>query len=528
MVQRTDDRFQSILLQSPVAMCILKGPALTVEIANARMFALWGIGPDELLNRRIFQGLPEEGAQEMEELIQRVYTTGKPLELHERRTLLRRPGGAAPFYLNLTCDVFRDEAGTITGVIVVAADVTTQVLARRKVEENAKELQERVSERTSDLKEQEALINSILRNSPVGITVYRALRDSTGRLHDFQCILANDASAEFTGIPVSERYSRTVLETIPGLEEAPLFKMAVAAVEAGKSFETEYYYEPVKKWLSIGVAKIYEDHLINIFRDITDIKGAKLQLEAQIEQLERMNVNLSHFTYAASHDMKEPLRKVLIFADRLKESLESKLDPEQQHYLNRIESATKRMNFLIDDLLTYHEVSGRIPAMEPVNLDTLVQNVLDDLDLEIAEKHAQVHVAPLFTMYGHARQLQQVFHNLIGNALKYSRPDIAPEIRITCKKVVGNQTTLRLRADQLHEAYYMLSISDNGIGFDQDDAARIFNVFERLPNSKSYEGTGLGLPIVRKVVENHNGFIMAQGALGAGATFSVLFPQQKV
>jgi signal transduction histidine kinase len=182
------------------------------------------------------------------------------------------------------------------------------------------------------------------------------------------------------------------------------------------------------------------------------------------------------------------------------------------------------MHSLIDDLLSYSEVSVRPRAFEDVDINALIKLVLSDLDLEIEHKNATVQVDQLFTMKGHQRQLQQVFQNLIGNALKYNKPDVPPVISIQCDKIVGKQLAVKAGRSDLKDAYHVISIRDNGIGFDQKDAERIFNVFTRLHGNAEYKGTGIGLSIVRKVIDNHNGFIYAESEAGQGATFHVCFP----
>jgi signal transduction histidine kinase len=130
----------------------------------------------------------------------------------------------------------------------------------------------------------------------------------------------------------------------------------------------------------------------------------------------------------------------------------------------------------------------------------------------------------LFTIKGHPRQLQQVFQNLISNALKYSKADVAPVITITCSKVRGDEAGLQLTAEELEKEYYQVTVADNGIGFDQEDASRIFNVFTRLHGTTEYKGTGVGLSIVRRVIESHNGYVWAESTPGEGATFKILLP----
>jgi light-regulated signal transduction histidine kinase (bacteriophytochrome) len=254
------------------------------------------------------------------------------------------------------------------------------------------------------------------------------------------------------------------------------------------------------------------------------VEARTYELERKNEELKKSNVNLEEFAYAASHDMKEPIRKVHYFSDRLKKSLADRMTEEEKHYFERMETASRRMHSLIDDLLSYSEVSVRPRAFEDVDINALIKLVLTDLDLEIEHKNATVEVDQLFTMKGHQRQLQQVFQNLIGNALKYNKPDVPPVISIQCAKVAGRQLAGKGGRTDLQDAYHVISIKDNGIGFDQKDAERIFNVFTRLHGNAEYKGTGIGLSIVRKVIDNHNGFIYAESEAGQGATFHVCFP----
>jgi light-regulated signal transduction histidine kinase (bacteriophytochrome) len=162
--------------------------------------------------------------------------------------------------------------------------------------------------------------------------------------------------------------------------------------------------------------------------------------------------------------------------------------------------------------------------LEEVGMNQLVDQVLGDLDLEIEEKDAKITVDKLFTIYGHHRQLQQAFQNLIGNAIKYSKPGVAPQIKISCNKIFGKSIGINLSPEEQQKEFYEIRVSDNGVGFEQQDAERIFNVFTRLYGNAEYKGTGVGLSIVRKVIENHHGYITAQSKPGAGATFSVLLP----
>ncbi|HYH15159.1 MAG TPA: ATP-binding protein, partial [Flavisolibacter sp.] len=260
--------------------------------------------------------------------------------------------------------------------------------------------------------------------------------------------------------------------------------------------------------------------------DITDLKNAQLQLEKYIEELKRSNRNLEEFAYAASHDLKEPVRKIHFFGERLRTSLADKLSDEEKRYFERMQIASLRMSTLIDDLLTYSEVGQRPRTFEKVDMNQLIAQVLSDLDLEIEQKSATIRVDNLFTINGHHRQLQQAFLNLVANALKYNKPGTPPVITIACRKVSGKEVNAYLTAEEQLQSFYCIVVSDNGIGFDQADAERIFNVFTRLHGMAEYKGTGIGLSIVRKVILNHGGHIKAESEPGKGAAFYVYLPEK--
>jgi light-regulated signal transduction histidine kinase (bacteriophytochrome) len=282
--------------------------------------------------------------------------------------------------------------------------------------------------------------------------------------------------------------------------------------------------ESTGRWLELTVSKLDDNHLIHVFTDVTNIKEAQLQLERTVEELRRSNINLEEFAYAASHDLKEPVRKIHFFSEKIKTTLGERMTEGEKQSFERMELAAKRMNALIDDLLSYSQISIRPHTFEAVNMNRLIDLVLEDLDLEIEDKRATITVDKLFTIQGHHRQLQQAFQNLISNALKYRKPDVVPQIKIGCSKVRGKDSGLQLSVEDGQKTYYCITVRDNGIGFEQQDAERIFNVFTRLHGNTEYRGTGIGLSIVRKVVENHNGQVWAEGKPGEGATFNVLLP----
>lgn len=275
--------------------------------------------------------------------------------------------------------------------------------------------------------------------------------------------------------------------------------------------------------------------ILGMVQDITEQKAFYEELERQVlertaelqannRELQRSNANLEEFAHAASHDLKEPIRKIQFFTDRLKNQLSDRLSEEEKTTFTRIENASKRMSALIDDLLLYSHVSLRPHQTEEINLNDKLTRVLEDLELDIQQKKAVITVGKLPVIKGYRRQLQQLFQNLISNALKYMKADETPRIEITSEIVPGTALGALISENDAKKDYHLIQVKDNGIGFNQAEAEKIFQMFHRLHGNKEYMGTGVGLSIARKVVENHHGKIVAESTPGNGATFKVYLP----
>lgn len=232
----------------------------------------------------------------------------------------------------------------------------------------------------------------------------------------------------------------------------------------------------------------------------------------QAAELSRSNAELEQFASVASHDLQEPLRKVQTFAAQLTATEHDRLSAQGQDFLRRMSDAAGRMRTLIDDLLMFSRVSTQGRAFVPVELGEIVEQVLVDLELSITDSGARVSVDALPRVEADPVQMRQLLQNLLGNALKFRRDGIVPELRVSAE--VG---------DHLAE----LTIQDNGIGFDEQYATRIFGAFERLHGARAYPGTGIGLALCRKIVERHHGTITAEGDVGVGASFTVRLPLEQ-
>jgi two-component system, LuxR family, sensor kinase FixL len=258
--------------------------------------------------------------------------------------------------------------------------------------------------------------------------------------------------------------------------------------------------------------------ILSIFRDVTERRRDEEQLRDFMARLERSNGELQDFAYVASHDLQEPLRKVTVFGDRLNTRFGSALGEEGKDYLERMLKAARRMQSLINDLLTFSRITRKATPFVPVDLKKAALEVLDDLEARIEQVGATVEVGDLPTIEAEPLQMRQLFQNLIGNALKFHRPGIKPLIKVESRKI---QVT---GAHGERTPMLQVSVSDNGIGFEEKYATRIFQVFQRLHTREVYEGTGMGLAITRKISEYHGGSIQAKSTLGEGSTFIITLP----
>jgi PAS domain S-box-containing protein len=235
-------------------------------------------------------------------------------------------------------------------------------------------------------------------------------------------------------------------------------------------------------------------------------------------ELERSNQELQEFAYVASHDLQEPLRKIQAFGNLLQEEYAPELG-DGTEYIDRMRNAATRMRVLIDDLLTFSRVATKTLPFAPVNLATIAQDVIDDLDTRLQETHGKVEIEPLPTIDADPRQMYQILQNLIGNALKFHRLDVIPIIKVSARLQDSPSMDEGLTRQQC-----VLTVEDNGIGFDEKYLDKIFTVFQRLHGRNEYAGTGIGLAVVRKIVERHGGHVTATSKLGTGSTFIVTLP----
>jgi len=259
-----------------------------------------------------------------------------------------------------------------------------------------------------------------------------------------------------------------------------------------------------------------EDGLVyGVGRDVTVRRRAEQVLRQALVDLSNRNRELQDFAFIASHDLQEPLRKIRAFSDRLQQRYAASLAPEARDYLDRAGQAAARMQTLIDDLLAYSRVTRGKP-FAPVDLDRVLSGVIDDLESRLESSGGRIERSPLPTIEGDPTQLRQLLQNLLSNALKFRSADRAPVVTIRAAETVLDGAPA-----------WELRVGDNGIGFEAKYAEKIFGPFQRLHGRQDYDGTGIGLAIVRRIVERHRGTIRAQGRLGQGAEFILVLPERQ-
>ncbi len=259
------------------------------------------------------------------------------------------------------------------------------------------------------------------------------------------------------------------------------------------------------------------EQYVSVRYEITERKLAEEQLKIYSKKLEISNQELQDFASVAAHDLQEPLRKIQTFSDRAKIKSKDIIPSEAYDYLERVQASAKRMQVLINDLLTYSRVTTKANPFSEVSLNKIVSKVKSDLELRIEQSGGSLIMDDLPNIDADPTQMYQLFQNLISNALKFHKPDTKPVVTISAN-IIENSVINK------HGKTCEISVADNGIGFDQKYVDRIFTIFQRLHGRHEYEGTGIGLAVCRKIIDRHGGHITANSQPDHGATFVILLP----
>ncbi|HEY8919129.1 MAG TPA: ATP-binding protein [Chitinophaga sp.] len=339
-----------------------------------------------------------------------------------------------------------------------------------------------------------------------------------------------------SGSPRIERLSVTEGEKIMDRIEHVVEDM-MQIEDAQLHEKTELFHFFSSLWIPVIFISSIVAILIGLYSYITLTKEFKLQLHIEsklksyqrdlqqnIQLLNKSNQELEQFAYVASHDLQEPLRKISTFSDRLQVKYKDQLPPDASQLIDRMIVAVGRMRILINDLLLFSRAGRVAPeSITEVDMSALLQNVLSDLEVALQEKNAVVHSTQLPIIEGNITNFQQLFQNILTNAIKFSQEERQLEINISYQLLKGKEINI-VKENRWDETFCRICIEDNGIGFDPDYAERIFLIFQRLHGISEYSGTGIGLAICKKIVDSHQGYIMAYGYPGKGAAFVIILP----
>lgn len=364
---------------------------------------------------------------------------------------------------------------------------------------------------------------SIVATLPVGVVILQLQNQADDS--SFRFIYANEASETLLGIPLHMLIDKTLAEALPTKLATLLLAFCHQVLASGQACDLgDIYYsgDGIGGYFRIQISALPDDSVLVVLANVTEQKRieeerkqTELALEIYNRKLEASNRELEEFAYVASHDLQEPLRKIMAFGDRLSRKYSTVLDEVGQDYLARMQNAAGRLQNLISDLLNLSRIATRGQPFEQVDLTGVVKDVLKDLETAIEQQKGTVEVDWLPTVTADPVQIRQLFQNLVGNALKFHKPDRAPMVRISCQvEPVDSGSTLM----------YSIFVADNGIGFEEKYLDRIFQPFQRLHSAHLYEGTGMGLAICRRIVERHGGNITAKSQPEMGAIFVISLP----
>ncbi|KGK32122.1 hypothetical protein EL45_02250 [Cellulophaga sp. E6(2014)] len=456
-----------------------------------------GQSPDELVQKKISEAYPFLMENGVFEFFIEAILTGKPVEF-ERDYIFNG--------VHMWFDTYAIKTGD--GVCVTSKNISKQ-----------KQDEQKILEVNDQLKIQNAILRDAKTLAKIGSYRWDVLSDDedNSEISDNLYSLLDCEPQEF--LPTHENYKKFIHpEDLAGYK-----KNLKEAIDKKKSVDFSYRIinksRKIKHFRTTG--HFQDNALIGVIQDIsTQIKDA-LKLKEKNQELKRSNEELESFNRVASHDLQEPIRKIQMFISRIEDSDYENLSEKGKEFFTKISSSSERMRMLIKYLLSYSRINKTKSEFTSVSLIEIIDKVQEDLEARIKESGVEIIVDNLPTLNAVPFQMEQLFNNIISNAIKYGGKE-DPKIIIDCKKLKRNEIPNNFI--KKHKSYYRISIIDNGIGFEQEHADKIFELFQRLHQKTEYSGTGIGLAICKKIAQNHGGHILAESALGKGSTFCVFLP----
>jgi len=547
ILEGNEQDLKNMVLHAPIGICILDAPSLIAEIVNESFIEVAG-KPYEAIIGKYYWDAFSEARPYYESALHQVVDEGITYHANEVKLMLIRHGREEIVYVSFVYAPLKDEEGKVKKVAIWVLDNTPQVVARQRIEESenkyrdlSNSLEIQVQERTRELKElNESLVKSEQRYHQMVEEVqdYAILYiNRDGVVENW-----NKGAEKIKGYLSSEIIGQnfSVFYTEEDRKNNLPKQLLDRATQNGRAVQEGWR---VRKdgtlfWASVVITAVHNklNEVIGfskVTHDLTqkkkasdNLKASAMELEQKNTDLAKMNKELQSFAYISSHDLQEPLRKIQTFSTMIMDKEYQNLSDDGKDRFQRMQNAAKRMRALIEDLLTYSRASSNEKKFRNTDLNKILEEVKEDLKEELEQKHAQIETTTLCRVNIIPFQFRQMIYNLISNSLKFSNSSRSPYIKIRSEIASGAKlNNEKLLGDTV---YCHITISDNGIGFEQQYNEKIFEVFQRLHTQEKYKGTGVGLAIVKKIVENHQGTITAKGEVDKGASFDIYFPVTEI
>lgn len=524
---------KAVIQAAPVGISLFVGEDFIIENPNDNFITLLGKG-ESIAGKPLVSVLGSAENDLVIQTLKKVYYTGTEFTANAVQGVAYVENKEVPGFFNISLTPLFDSEGNVHSILSVSTDVTEEVVSRKKIEEA-----EQIFRGAVELAELGTWNLDVL----TGETVFSQRHAEMFGFHR-RVLSSNDAMS--------------VVETDDFERVLDLFNKALKPGSDGK-YEAEYRIinaSTGRRQVIHAQGQAYFDkdgkptNISGTARDITierelqsalenEVAVRTLQLQDTAEELKRLNnkledankaltrsnEELAQYAYVASHDLQEPLRKIRLFSSLLKDG---KRDSESYNRsVDRISFAAERMSQLIADLLDFSRLLQQEAVMQPVNLNTVANSVWNDFELVVEEKGATASISQLPEIHAVSIQINQLFYNLISNSLKFTSEGVKPHISIEWEMADGLEAASHTGQLMTFEKYYHIIFKDNGIGFDTQHSDQIFEIFKRLHGQESYEGSGIGLALCRRIVANHQGFLFAESEPGKGSAFHVYIPVQE-
>ncbi len=573
-LESSEQHWRSLVDHSPTGTAVYIGRNMTIQAVNKSMLRIWN-KDTSIIGKDLMDAVPEFRNQPFLKLLQKVYDTGVSYHTPEGRADINVEGELKEFWFDYNYSPLFDEKGEVYGIINTATDITPLLKARKQSES--------LTRNFSILQDSQEWLSFIFEQAPVAIAVLTG-NDYVIKFANESCyeiwqvpFRSVDGEPVFKAFPgmdglglqdildqvrrsgVPHRGSEQKAELLRnGVNETVYINYVYAPIQTPENQvdvifvgtevtpqviarqaieESEKRYRQLASMLEQKTNQLLvsnqelfsSNQLLNergeeLAASNEEIRAGSEELGEINSQLTLSNERLQRFAYVASHDLQEPLRKIQTFGSLITQKYANELGEHGIAYLERMSKAGEQMSALIQDLLAYSKMNNQQVQLQVVSLRQVLEKVLNTLELRIEQTGAIIEIDTLPAILGDETQLGQLFQNLLSNSIKFSKPNQRPVIHITSRTIPREELPAEVIPMSQARRFRLINVSDNGVGFNEKFVDRIFEVFQRLHSKSDFKGTGIGLAICQRVVENHGGWISAHGEEGKGATFSIYLP----